>query len=801
MGAKLVGAAVRRKEDPRLLRGQGAYVDDLTLPGMLHAAVLRSPHAHARVGRVRAEAARALPGVVAVLAFGDLARWMRPLPRFGAPPPALQARVGFSLRATDQFPLASGTVRYAGEPVALVVAENRYLAEDALGLVAVDYEPLPVVPDARSGLAPGAPLLYPEWGDNVAVAFRHAVGDVEGALRRADVVVRETFRVHRYAGMPMECRGVLADPRGRDGGLTVWDSTQIPYSVRAALAEALSLPAHRVRVIAPDVGGGFGTKASLYPEELLIPIAAVALGRPIKWVELRREHLQAAVHSREQLHEVEIAAARDGAILAFRDRFLLDQGGYNPWGIAQPYNTAAHLLGPFRVRNFEVEAKVVVTNKTPHAPYRGAGRPEAVFVMDRAVDLLAQELGLDPAEVRRRNFVRPEELPYDVGLLYRDGQPLVYDSADFPRALETALAGIGYARFRQEQPELRERGVYRGVGLSAYVEGTGVGPFEGAVVRLDASGAAVVLTGAASQGQGHETVFAQICADALGLPLEAVTVVEGDTAAVPFGVGTFASRSTVLAGNAIALSAGKVRDKVRRAAARLLEAGPADIELGDGKAFVRGAPASAVTLARVVQASVPSFARPDAAELDFEATTYYTVPTVTYSSAVHAALVEVDVETGAVTLLRYLVVHDCGRVINPRLVDGQIHGGVAQGIGGALFEELRYDEAGQLLTGTFMEYPVPPAAALPPIETHHLECLSPRNPLGVKGLGEGGAISPPAAIANAVEDALRPLGVRVTAGPLTPATVRSLIERGQVWKSNTAGTGGHVAFSDLTPGG
>ncbi len=775
MGVKYIGAEVRRREDPRLLRGRGMYVDDVKLPGLLHAAVLRSPHAHARLGAIRAEAALRQPGVVAVFTFQDLKAGMKPLPVSGTPPPALQARVGFMLRTTAQFPLGRDRVRYVGEAVAVVVAESRYVAEDALELVAVEYEPLPVVTDARAALAPDAALLYPEWGDNVAASFSHAIGDVEGAFRRARVVVRETLRVHRYAGMPMECRGVVADPRGRDGLLTVWDSTQIPHHVQAALAEALALPAHRVRVIAPDVGGGFGTKATLYPEELLIPIVASRLGRPVKWIEGRREHMVAAIHSREQIHDVEIAGAADGTILALRDRFLVDQGAYNPWGIVQPYNTVAHFLGPFRVRSFAAEAKVVVTNKTPHAPYRGAGRPEAVFVMDRAVDLLARELGMDPAEIRRRNFIRPEEFPYDVGLLYRDGQPLVYDSGDFPGALERALAALDYEGFRKEQATLRERGIYRGVGTSAYVEGTGVGPYEGALVRLDSTGGVTVATGAASQGQGHETVFAQICADTLGVPLDAVTVIGGDTAAIPFGVGTFASRSTVLAGNAVALSAGKLRDKVRRVAAGLLEASPDDVEIEDGKVFVRGVPTSAVTLARVVQSAVPTFARPDPRALDFEVTTYYAVPTVTYASGVHVALVEVDAETGDVRLLRYIVVHDCGRVINPLLVEGQIHGGVAQGIGGALSEELSYDEAGQLLTGTFMEYPVPTAAALPFLEIHHLECLSPRNPLGVKGLGEGGAISPPAAIANAVEDALAPFGVRVTACPLTPSNVRALL--------------------------
>ena len=482
-----------------------------------------------------------------------------------------------------------------------------------------------------------------------------------------------------------------------------------------------------------------------------------------------------AGHARHQTHEIALAATRDGTILGVRDRIWLDLGAYNVWGIVLPYNTVAHLIGPHRIKNMRVDVQGVVTNKTPNAPYRGAGRPETVFAMDRAVDCLARELRMDPAEIRRRNYIRPDELPYDFGMPYRDGNPLVYDTGDFPAALEAALEASGYAEFRREQERLRAQGVYRGIGISGYVEGTAIGPYEGATVKLDLQGRVIVATGAVSSGQGHETSFAQGAADALGVPLDWVTVIGGDTAAVPFGVGTFASRSAVTAGSSIADACREVRGKLARAAAKLLEAAPEDIEIEDGQAFVRGTPGSAVTLARVVQASIPTFAGPGVASPDFEASAYHHVPTVTYASAVHVAQVGVDCETGAVRLLRYVVAHDCGRVINPVIVDGQVHGGVAQGVGGALFEDMQYDEQGQLLTGSLMDYAVPKADDLPPIETVHLEFPSPRNPLGVKGLGEGGAISPPAAIANAIEDALAPFGVRLTETPVTPARIRALL--------------------------
>ncbi|HEU5196121.1 MAG TPA: molybdopterin cofactor-binding domain-containing protein, partial [Methylomirabilota bacterium] len=615
------------------------------------------------------------------------------------------------------------------------------------------------------------------WGTNVAVAFRHAVGDTDAAFAAADAVMRDTFHIQRYVGMPLEARGVVAQWDRRDETLTTWNSTQVSHFVQQGLTAALDLPPHKIRVIAPDLGGGFGTKASGYPEDVLVPLAARALGRPVKWIESRQEHMSTAAHARHQTHRISLAARRDGTILGVRDRIWLDLGAYNVWGIVLPYNTVAHLLGPHRVRDMRVDVQGVVTHKTPNAPYRGAGRPETVFAMDRAVDGLARQLRLDPAEIRRRNYLGASDLPWDLGMPYRDGNPLVYDSGDFRAALDAALEAAGYELFRKEQAALRERGVWRGIGISGYVEGTAIGPFEGARVTLDLAGRALVATGAVNSGQGHETSFAQVAADVLGVPLEWVTVVGGDTAAVPFGVGTFASRSAVTAGSSIADAARAVRAKVVTAAAALLEAGERDIEIEDGRVFVRGAPASALPLARVVQASIPTFARPGVTTPDFDATAYHHVPTVTFASAVHVAQVEVDPDSGAVKLLRYVVAHDCGKVINPAIVEGQIHGGVAQGVGGALFEEMAYDEEGQLLSGTLMDYTVPRADDLPWIDTVHLEYPSPRNPLGIKGLGEGGAISPPAAIANAIDDALAPLGVRLTGTPALPSRVRALIER------------------------
>jgi carbon-monoxide dehydrogenase large subunit len=777
MGAKYFGASVKRKEDPRYLRGEGRFVDDIKLPGMLHAAFVRSPHAHARIAAIRTDAARRLPGVAHVFTFADLERWMKPLPLFGAIPPGLAAHVAVRMKQPHQLAMCRDEARHVGEIVAMVVAGSRAVAEDGCELVEVDYEPLPVLADVEAAARPDAPVLYPDWGDNVALSFKTGFGDVAAAFRQADARVRERFVIPRYVGMPIETRGVVARWDPRDGALTTWNGTQVVHFVQQGLAAALGLPLHQIRVIAPDVGGGFGTKANGYPEDLLIPAAAIAARRPVKWTEDRREHMMGSAHARAQVHDIEIAARRDGTMLAVRDRIWVDLGAYNSWGIVLPYNTVAHLLGPHRVANLDVECLGVVTTKTPNAPYRGAGRPETVFAMDRIVDCLARELAMDPAELRRRNYLGAADLPYELQIPYRDGNPLVYDSGDFKAGLEAALRAVGYDALRAEQARLRERGIHRGIGISSYVEGTAIGPYEGATVRLDASGHAVVATGACCQGQGHETSFAQVAADALGIPLESVTIVGGDTAAIPFGIGTFASRSAVNAGSSIHEASGRVKDKLVAAAAALLEAAPADIEVADGMVTVRGAPASAIPVSKVIQAAIPTFAKPGVASPDFEATVYHHQPTVTYTSATHVAVVDVDPGTGAVKLLRYLVAHDCGRIINPVIVEGQIHGGVAQGVGGGLLEEMVYDEQAQLLTGTFMDYLVPTAMELPAIETVHLEYPSPRNPLGMKGIGEGGAISPPAAIANAVEDALRPWGVRVTRTPLGPSVILGLLDQ------------------------
>jgi len=775
MGAKYFGASVKRKEDPRYLRGEGRFVDDIKLPGMLHAAFVRSPYAHARITAIRTEAAKRLPGVAHVFTFADLERWMKPLPLFGAIPPGLSARVAVTMKQIGQLALCRDEARHVGEIVAMVLAGSRALAEDGCELIEVDYEPLPVLADAVAAALPGASVLYPEWGDNIALSFKTGFGDVEAVLHQADARVRERFVIPRYVGMPIETRGVVAQWDARDGTLTTWNGTQVVHFVQQGLVSALGLPPHKIRVIAPDVGGGFGTKANGYAEDLLIPAAAIASRRPVKWTEDRREHMMGSAHARAQVHDIEIAARRDGTMLAVRDRIWVDLGAYNSWGIVLPYNTVAHLLGPHRVPNLDVECLGVVTTKTPNAPYRGAGRPETVFAMDRIVDCLARELSMDPAELRRRNYLTEADMPYEIQIPYRDGNPLVYDSGDFRAGLEAALTAVDYPALRAEQARLREQGIHRGIGISGYVEGTAIGPYEGATVRLDPSGHAVVATGACCQGQGHETSFAQIAADALGIPLDWVTVVGGDTAAIPFGVGTFASRSAVNAGSSIHEASGRVKDKIVAAAAALLEAAPSDIEVSDGTVAVRGAPGSVTPLAAVIRAAIPTFAKPGVTALDFEATVYHHQPTVTYTSAVHVAVVDVDTGTGAVALRRYLVAHDCGKVINPVIVEGQIHGGVAQGVGGGLLEEMVYDEQAQLLTGTFMDYLVPTAMELPPIETVHLEYPSPRNPLGVKGIGEGGAISPPAAIANAVEDALAPWKVRVRRTPLGPSVVLGLL--------------------------
>jgi aerobic carbon-monoxide dehydrogenase large subunit len=774
--SQYVGRAVQRKEDARLLRGQGLYVADVDLEGMLHLAVLRSPHAHARVLSVDVQAARQLPGVLAAVSFADL-----------PDPKRLPMLVPHAqLRPRMPYPLAADRVLYVGEPVAAVVADTSYQAEDALAAIDVEYEPLPAVVDPEAALESDAPLLHAGASDNVAAAVTQEVGDFDTAFQHADQILSYTFRSGRLSGQPLETRGVAArSERTRLGGvsLTVWDSTQSPHTVRRVLADMLGLPMHAIRVIAPEVGGGFGIKNRFYPEEFLVPYLARLLERPVRWIEDRREDLLSSYQAREQVHHVEVAAQSDGTILGLRDRYVVDNGAYSPFGLVVPFNAMTTLPGPYRLRNYRAEMRAAYTNKAPNAPYRAAGRPPAVFVMERVMDLVARQFALDPATVRLKNMIRPDEFPYATGLLDRDGTELTYDSGDYPGCLEDALARLDVAAFREQQSQARQQGRWLGLGIGCYVESTGRGPFEGATVRVQPSGQVLVLTGAAPQGQSHETTLAQLCADRLGVRIEDVTVVTGDTDAISLGIGTFASRTAVVAGNAVSVAAAQVRAKTLRMAALLLEVSPDDLEIEAGVVGVKGAPERTVTLARVAQvlsAPPPAMLFGEGLEPGLEATHYYHPTGNTFAGGVHVATVEVDAATGQVSVLRYIVVHDCGTIINPMVLDGQVVGGVAQGLGNALYEEMVYDPAsGQPLTTSLMDYLLPTSMEVPSVEVLHRCTPSPLNPEGIKGAGEGGTMPVPATIANAIDDALAPLGVTVTRVPLSPAALLALIREAQ----------------------
>jgi CO/xanthine dehydrogenase Mo-binding subunit len=664
--------------------------------------------------------------------------------------------------------LPQDIVSYVGQPVALVVAESAAQAEDALGAFRVEYEALPAVASLDDALRPDGPRVH--RGGNVAARFTQRVGDPAGALARADVTVRERFTLHRGAGMALETRGITARWDAALGQMTVWSTTQSPQILRRLLARFLGLAEHAVRVVTQDIGGGFGPKGILYSEDILVPFLARALDRPLSFIETRREHLLAVTQERDQWHEVELGLSGAGQIVALRDAFVHDCGAFVSWGIIVPLITSVSVPGPYRVPNYEVSLTAVYTNKVPVTPVRGAGRPQAVFVMERMLDLAAERLELDRVAIRERNLIQPGEFPYDVGLVSRDGGPRRYDSGNYPECLRRLVQAVGWDGGRAQQEQARAEGRWLGMGLALFVEDTGLGPYEGIRVRVDSTGEVFVFSGASSQGQSHETTLAQIVADGLSLPLERVTVVPGDTAGIAYGVGTFASRIAVLAGTSAAQAAGEVRTKALAVAASQLEAAAEDLVLEEGRIAVRGAPGRGMTLAEVATVAStprPGYAMPAGMDPGLEATAYVSVSQSTYSSGAHAAVVEVDPETGLVKILRYVAVDDCGTVINPMIVEGQVHGGIAHGIGNALLEEVVYDGAGQLMTGTLMEYALPRASDVPPFEVHHVVTPSPLNSLGLKGAGEGGTLPAPAAIANAVADALRPLGVEVTEMPLT----------------------------------
>ncbi len=763
---KFVGDRLLRKEDPRLVQGRGRYVGDIALPGMLHAAIVRSPHAHARIAAIDADRAGKAAGVIHVLTSTDLgdpgARELAIVP----PHPALHGH-NFHLLARDR-------ARFVGEAVAVVLAESRYAAEDARELIDVTYEPLPSVQDpARRDAA----RVHEDIADNLAGRVTLSRGDVDAALRAAPRVLTERFVIGRAGGQPMETRGIAAEWSEMAGLLTVWASSQVPHQVRQFVCEVTGLPLHQVRVIAPDVGGGFGAKLIVYPEDVLIPLLALRAGRPVRWLEERTEHLLTATQERTQVHDVTVGFDADGRLLALRDRFVHDNGAYTPRGLVVPLLTASMLTGPYRVPDVEVSFESVYTHRVPVTPYRGAGQPQAVFVIERVLDRIARETGRDRAAVRLANLVPPDAMPYDTGLVnYRNSGNVVFDSGDYPTVLRRALETAGWDALAARSADARAAGRHLGVGVACYVELTGVGPFEGAAVRVDAAGRIAVFTGVTSQGQGLETTLAQIAADELGVTPDDVRVVTGDTAGIAQGIGTFASRAAVVGGTAVALAARALRGKALRLAARVLGIAEEDVQQ-DGRAFAaRRRPEHRVDLARLAAAAAMAPASLGI-EPGLEATHYFQPADMAFSSGAHVALVEVDPASGHVRLREYVMCHDSGRLINPMVVEGQLEGAVALGIGSALLEEIRYDEAGQPLAGSFMDYAMPRADEIPPLRIEHLETLSPLNPLGLKGVGESGTLPVAAVLASAIEDALSGHGAVVRRMPLTPQLLSELIPR------------------------
>ncbi|MCW2899937.1 MAG: Dehydrogenase [Streptosporangiaceae bacterium] len=765
----MIGESRVRREDPRLLRGQGQYVDDIELPNLAYMAVVRSTQPHAEILGIDASAARELPGVLGVFTAENLAPINRHFPVH------LPHK---SLRETIQTALPTDRVRYVGEPVAVVVAESRYLAEDAAERVDVDYRPLAGSGHLQVSLGMDT-AIHPGIDDNIAAHFTQHTGDVETALRTAAHVLRETFSINRGGGHSMEGRAVAAKYDAALGEYLVWDATQTPHQVRAIIAYCYGISEDKVRVIAPpDVGGGFGPKAGKYPEEIIVPWLAKELGRPVKFIEDRYEHFLSCTQEHLQEHELEVAYDDNGLLLGLKDVFLHDTGAYAS-SLIVPLIAGTTVPGPYKIPNIHIEFKAVFTNKVPSSAVRGAGRPQGVYVMERVMDHIADALGLDPAEVRFRNLIQPDEFPYPVGLTYRDGSPLTYDSGNFPGLLQGGLDKIDYVGQRKLQAERRAAGAYRGIGVSVALEGVGLGPFEGATVRMERSGRVTAIMGAPPQGQGFETTYAQIVADAMGVDPDSVDVITGDTGAIPYGIGTFASRVMANAGPAMSIAATEVKEKIFQSAAALLEASPDDLEIAEGNVQVRGTPGAGMPLAEVARVSnvgAPGVTMPQGTVAGLAATSYFNPSSAGYSSSVQVCVVEVDPDTGQVEILDWVVGHDCGRVINPLLVEGQVLGGIVHGLSNALYEESLYSEDGTPLTTSFLEYPIPSAREVPRIGLYSQETLSPLNPLGVKGAGEAGTLGVPAVIAGAVEDALRPLGVRIVQSPLSPGLLGDLID-------------------------
>jgi len=758
--SKLVGAKVKRREDPRLVRGQARYVDDIDLPNILHVAILRSPYAHARIKSIQIDSALKFPGVVSIITGEDIRDQVGTVP-VGSEDP--------TLRVPKHYVLAVNKVCFVGEGMAAVVAEDRYAAQDALDLIRVDYEPLPVVSDPEKALAPGSPAVHSEWPDNVAFRWSHKQGNVNQAFKKAHKVVTQRLVHQRLAPIAIEPRGVMASYLPGEKELTVWSSTQIPHLLKSKLSLMLKLPEDKVRVIAPEVGGGFGSKLNIYAEEGLVGYLAVKLGRPVKWIEGRRENIQATIHGRGQVGQVDVAVKKDGTILGLQYKVSADIGAYHQlYTPAIPPFTGLMLPGCYTIPAINVEITGVFTNKMSTDAYRGAGRPEATYVIERMMNRVAQELKIDPVKVRRKNFPKPSQFPF------KTATGLSYDSGNYQGALAKGLKLAGYEKLRREQKRLRKKGIYRGIGLATYVEICAMGPkgmWEYGKVEVESTGKITVLTGVSPHGQGQETSFAQIVADELGVALDDVSVLHGDTSIVPRGIGTFGSRATAVGGTAIYQATEKVKEKAREIAAHILEADPDDLVFSNGRFSVKGVPKKGLTIQKIAQEAYAPKNLPKKMEPGLSAESVFEPSNFTFPFGTHICLVEVDPKSGSIQVKRYVAVDDCGKVINPLLVDGQIQGGVAQGMGQAFFEEVIYDENGQILTGSLMDYALPRAEDFPRLELARTETPTPVNPLWVKGIGEAGTIGSIPAFVNAVVDALAPFGVSHIDMPLKPEKI------------------------------
>ena len=762
---RYVGARIPRREDRRLLIGAGRFLDDLDLGDCYEAAILRSPYPSARIRSIDSTEARRGVGVIGVFTATDLKPILRDLPPKVTHP---------DLKHFPRYPIAVDAVHYVGEPLAVVVASARRHAEDALDLIDVDYEPRPGIGSTAAALAPGAALVHEGSADNVAVRIVQRSGDPDDALRRAPHVLHETFVISRGGGHSMEGRAVAARFDAGSGELTVWDATQTPHYVRHMLCTLYDMTEDEIRVVAPqDIGGGFGPKAQFYGEEALIPWIAMQLGATVKWVEDRWENFVSSTMERSQTHRVELGFDDTGRILALKDVFEHDQGAYCV-GLQVPTITMSTLPGPYKIPNIHSELVACYTNMVPTSSLRGAGRPQAVAVTERIIDRMAEHLGLEADEVRRRNLIGPGEFPYAVGLKFRDGSPLTYDSGDYPALLDGVLERIDVAAFREVQVAARREGRFPGLGIAMFVEGSGLGPYEGARVRLTNRGRILVTLAASPQGQGYETVYAQLAADSLGVDIDSVDVRHGDTSTMPFGQGTFASRVTATAGPALYQACADLRRHLIQAGAVLLGVDATDVDLAGGEVSVTWSPDRRIDLAEIarnVNVGRHGMSVDPSLPVALEVTSYFKPPRATYSSGICAVIVEVDVETGLIELRRSILGHDCGVVLNPMIVDGQMYGAFAHGVGNAIYEEAAYGDDGQPLSTSYLDYALPTAMEVPRPELFHVVSPSPLNPLGVKGAGEGGLIPVPGAVANAVEDALRPFAARITQLPLTPARV------------------------------